>query len=98
MSALTGSNGILTISNTTDTYGGTTTEPANVQPQSLSYVCSVAGHLVLQDANGVTVLELYAAAQTSKEIDYHYFQFMRPWKAPIKASTLTVGTKVRITL
>jgi hypothetical protein len=101
MSALTGTNGILTIANTTDTYGtagGTGSTPGNVQPQALSYVCSVAGHLVLTDADGVTVMELYSGALSSKEVDAHFFAGIRPWKAPIKAGTLTVGTKVRIYL
>jgi hypothetical protein len=99
MSALTGTNGVLTISNTTDTYGtakAAGTEPGNVQPQALSYICSVAGHLILTDADGVTVLELYSGALSSKELDAHFFAGIRPWKAPIKAGTLTVGTKVRI--
>jgi len=96
MSALVATNGILTIANTTDTYGGTVTTPANCQPQALSFTASAAGHLILTDADGVTVFEAYAGAGSSKEVDAHFFMGIRPWKCPIKAGTLTGGGKCRI--
>jgi len=96
MAALVATNGILTIANTTDTFTPTDGGAKMVQPQALSFTASAAGHLVLTDADGVTVMELYAAALSSKEVDAHFFMGIRPWKCPIKAGTLTGGGKCRI--
>ena len=96
MAALSTTNGILTIANTTDTFTSGAGAGYGIVPQALSFTASAAGHLVLTDADGVTVLELYAAALSSKEIDNHFFAGIRPWKTPIKAGTLSGGGKCRI--
>lgn len=95
MAALISTNGILTISNTTDTYGGTSTTPLMIKPVGLVWSNSLTAgaRLVLQDADGVTIVELTnEAAKATGVLDEHFFAGMRPWKGPIKASVLTSGT------
>lgn len=98
MAALVASNGVLTILNTTDTFSapGALASGQLFQPQALVFTASTAGHLIMTDADGVTVLELYAAALSSVQLDSHFFMGMRPWKTPVKAGTLAGGGKVRI--
>ena len=97
MAALVPSNGVLTISNTSDTFtapGDSVGHP--FLPQAMNVYASAATHVVIQDADGITMLELGVAAAQSKELDNHYFVGLRPWKTPIKCSTLTAGGRVRI--
>jgi hypothetical protein len=96
MAALTASNGIVTISNTTDTFspsGGT----GSFLPASLVLYGSVVGQLVLKDADGVILLELgIGTIKTSVTLDGHFFAGIRPWKSPIKASTCTAGLRLHL--
>ena len=97
MAALVASNGVLTISNTTDTFtapGDSVGHP--FQPQAALFTASAAGHVVLQDADGITMLELYAAASGSVVVDQHFFIGLRPFKTPIKCSVFTGGGKLRL--
>jgi hypothetical protein len=97
MAALIPTNGVLTISNSTDTFtapGDSVGKPFS--PRAASFTASAAGHVILQDADGVTMLELYAAATSSKEIDNHFFANLRPFKTPIKCSVFTGGGKLRL--
>jgi hypothetical protein len=96
MAALTGTNGVLTIANTTDTFTKPSGSGQTFQPQAALFNASAAGHLILTDADGVTVLELYAGASASVALDAHFFVGMRPWKTPIKAGTLTGGGSIRL--
>ena len=102
MAALSASNGIVTIANTTDTF--TQQSQSNsfgpavglMQPQAVILTSSAASHAILTDADGVVLLDLYAAATSNNELDGHYFMGIRPWKTPIKCTTLTGGGKLRI--
>ncbi len=94
MAALVSSSGIVTIANTTDTFDSQGTKA--FQPQAALFTCSAAGHVILTDANGVVVLELYGAASSSTPIDYHFFEKQRPYLTPIKCSTFTGGGKLRL--
>ena len=96
MSALTGTNGIVTISNTTDTFTPVDGGAKMFSPQAADFYGSVAAKLVLQDADGVTVMEMGVAAGACIMVDAHWFGGIRPWKCPIKASTLTSGGRLRL--
>ena len=103
MAALNASNGIITIANSTDTFTqqsvGSSLAPQSgflLQPQAVILTPSAASHAILTDADGVVLLDLYAAASANNELDGHYFLGIRPWKTPIKCSTLTGGGKLRI--
>jgi len=98
MAALTGTNGVLRITNTTDTFTPSGNAAPVFLPQNLVFTASVAGHVILQDADGVTLIELYAAAQASVVLDNHFFMGMRPWKCPIKCSTFTGGGAIRMAM
>lgn len=96
MAALTGTNGVLLIANTTDTFTPSDGGSKMFQPQAADFYGSAASHLILNDADGVTVLELGVAAGQSVALDAHYFVGLRPWKCPIKAATLTAGGRLRL--
>ncbi len=96
MAALVATNGILTIQNTTDTFTPNDGGANRVLPVAAILTSSAASHCVLQDAQGVTILDLYAAATANTLLDSHFFHGMTPWKAPIKCSTLTGGGKLRL--
>jgi hypothetical protein len=103
MGALVASNGIITIANTTDTFtqpvGGSSLTPqtgALLQPQAAILTASAATHAILVDADGVVLLDLQAAALSNVALDNHFFMGIRPYKTPIKCSTLTGGGKLRI--
>jgi hypothetical protein len=89
-----GTNGVVTFANTTDTF--TPQGTVSWQPTAADFYGSAASHLIFQDADGVTVLELGVAAGTSINLDAHYFIGLRPWKCPVKAQTLTAGSKLRL--
>jgi len=96
MAALTGTNGVITIANTTDTY----TSPAGAGygfiPVAASVFFSAAGKFILTDADSVKQLEVASGAGTSVILDNHNFAGRRPWKTPIKAATLTGGAICRL--
>jgi len=96
MAALNMSGGIVTITNTTDTFTHSKGSGYSVLPESASFWCSAAGHLILTDANGVVVLEMSAAAGAVDWRDSHFFNGIRPWVTPIKATTLSGGGKLRL--
>ena len=91
MAALTGTNGVITISNTTDTYTSPSGSGWLFIPTVASVYFSAAGRFILQDADGVTQMDIASGAGTTVPLDAHNFQGRRPWKTPIKASTLTGG-------
>jgi len=99
MAALTGTNGMLTIANTTDTFGvaapGT---PSEFLPRNLILTASGAGNAIIVDADGVILMNLYVPSGQSLIIDEHFFMGMRPWKCPIKCSTLTNNGRVRMAM
>jgi len=97
MAALVGTNGVVTIVNTTDTFTVQGSPNATLfQPQAASLYASAATHLILVDADGVVILEAGVAALTSKEWDNHFFAGLRPFKTPIHATTLTAGGRLRL--
>lgn len=98
MAAVLPTNGILTITATTQTfmpvgpYG-------HVQPVALNWsaIPSAGGSCIIEDADGNTVLELTAGAgEGDKTLDSHFFAFLLPWKGPIAATTLATGSSLRI--
>ena len=97
MAALTASAGIVTISNTTDTYTPVTTTPRFLPVAALA-TFSVAGRIILQDASGVTLLDITGATNTTVHIDDHFFQRgIALWVAPVKcAGTFPGGGKLRL--
>ena len=97
MAALVMSNGVITISNTTDTFTMPQGAGALLLPQSASFYGSAVSQLVLVDADGVVQLELgVGVAKTNEVLDGHFFAGMRPWKTPIKATTCTAGGRLRL--
>ncbi len=99
MAALTGTNGVLTIANTTDTYTSPVGAGNPFLPVSALLYASAVSQLVLVDADGVVVLELgVGTAQTGLIIDHHFFEGIRPWKTPIQATTCTAGARLRLYL
>jgi len=97
MAALTASAGIVTISNTTDTYTPVTSTPRFLPVAALA-TFSVAGRIILQDANGVTLLDITGGTNSTQWLDDHFFQRgIALWVAPVKcAGTFPGGGKLRL--
>lgn len=92
-------NGILTFLNTTNVFTPVDGGSAMLNPRSLTFYGSAVSQLVMVDADGVTILELgVGVAKTHVSLDGHFFSGIRPWKCPIKCTTLTAGSRVRIYL
>jgi hypothetical protein len=103
MGALNASNGIITIANTTDTFTqqsqGSSLGPQTgglLTPQAMILTASAASHAILVDADGVVLADLFAPVSGNALLDGHFFAGIRPYKTPIKCSTLTGGGKLRI--
>ena len=98
MAALTASAGIVTISNTTDTYSPYSSGTPRFLPVGVIATFSVAGRIILQDANGVTLLDITGAANSTQWLDEHFFQRgIAMWTAPVKcAGTFPGGGKLRL--
>jgi hypothetical protein len=100
MGAIVPTNGVLTFSASTQTFTPVDGGAAVFIPQNLMWSgASQGAHLIVQDAAGVTMLEIYNpnAGSGSVWLESHFFMGMRPWKCPIKCQTLTSG-KVRMTV
>ena len=93
MAALVPSNGIVKITNTTDTF----TAPngsVTVNPRAAILYGSAVSQFVLKDADGIVLLEMgIGTAKTHQMLDEHFFSGMRPWKTPLQASTCTAGAR-----
>ena len=97
MAALTATNGIVTIANTTDTYTSGTADNRFL-PAAAVMTFSTTGRMVLTDKDGAVLLDLTAPANTTVPLDAHYFQKgMSLWKSPIKCTgTFPAGGKLRL--